>query len=266
MVTQPIQPAPLPGGRVLHLMYSGDLRGQVERMPLFGTVVRQQRLARAGALLLDAGGWASGTPLSDEFEGAPMIEIMSELGYAAAGIGEPDLAFGLGPLLQRAREARFPLLSANLFDPLRRRLPGVLPFAQLDAGGIRVGVIGLSCAGCERLGQTRVTDAHEAVVESMLTLRAMDAEIFIVLSHLGAEADRALAAALPDIHCIVGAHGDGMDAGAPQRVGNTLISRAVPHAQSLGALSLTLLGTPTLESFERHQPPGTGSLSRGTIP
>lgn len=230
-------------------------------MPYFATVVRQQRAAHPHALLLDAGGWASGTALSDAFEGAPMIEVMDELGYGAAAIGETDLEFGLDTLFARAEQARFPLLSANLVDPMRRRLPGIAPFALLETGGVKVGVIGLSCDACEKAGKTRVIDPREALMESMFALRGGNPHVFVVLSHLGLDADRALAAATPGIHCIIGAHGDAVS-GSPERVGETVIARCAPRAQALGALTLTLAGA--IEGHTQFGPPPQHESERRT--
>lgn len=227
---------PMPGGSSIDIVHTSDMHGHVKAMPYLATIVKQYRASHPEALVLDSGDWARGSEISDIFKGKPMIEIMNQIGYTAAGVGEGDLAWGLGVFLERVAEARFPILAANLVDAEGHPLPGVGSHHVVEVGGRRVALIGVCCPECERPGQTRVLDPRGAVIAAMYTLRSLDVETFIVLSHLGYHEDRALAEAVPGIQCILSGHSHAT-LPAPEQVGDTLLSCAGRDAQFVGTLS-----------------------------
>jgi len=84
-----------------------------------------------GTLLLDAGDMFQGTLASNLTEGSVVIQAMNRLGYTAATIGNHEFDYGrrgrprcrrgrardpFGALQARLKEARFPVLSANIAD------------------------------------------------------------------------------------------------------------------------------------------------------
>ena len=77
-----------------------------------------------------------------------MIKGMNDLGYAAANVGERDLALGYDDFLGRASEATFPFISANIVNRDTRG-PVFKPFVilEVDIAGadepLRVGVLGV---------------------------------------------------------------------------------------------------------------------------
>lgn len=227
---------PLESEGTVDVVHSADMHGQMEAMPYLATVVKRHRADHPHALVLDSGDWARGSEVSNLFKGKPMIEIMNHIGYTAAGVGEGDIAWGVKAFLERVAEARFPIVAANLRDSEGRPLPGVHPHHVVEVGGRRVGIIGLCCRDCERPGQTRVLDPRAALLEAMYTLRASSVDTFIVLSHLGHADDRALAAAVPGIHCILGGH-DHVPVSPPDQVGDTLLSCPDADARSVATLS-----------------------------
>lgn len=98
-----------------------------------------------GFLLMSTGDMWTGPYESTLLEGAPMVAAMNRMGYAAAAIGNHDFDFGVGKLGANGAAARFPLLAANLIEVATGELPPwVRPFTIVEAGGIAVGVIGLT--------------------------------------------------------------------------------------------------------------------------
>ncbi len=94
-------------------------------------------------LLFDAGDFAAGAEPGESFFTAGLVEGMGRLGYAAVALGGRELAAGEALREARGEKARFPLLSANLPEK-ERRLWAAEPFTVLEAGDIRVGVIGMT--------------------------------------------------------------------------------------------------------------------------
>ena len=164
-------------------------------------------------LVIDAGDMWQGTLESNIEEGAPMIAAYNALGVAAAAIGNHEFDFGpVGPdaiparpgqdprgaLRQRAREAAFPLLTANLIDEQTGELvdwDNVYPSVMLEVGGIKVGVIGVmtrnalvTTIAANTIG-LQVTPLSEAIIREGEKLRAEGANLIIVTAHAGSRCE-----------------------------------------------------------------------------
>ena len=68
-----------------------------------------------GSYLIVSGGdtW-TGPAISSWFDGESMVEVMNEMGYDAAAIGNHEFDYGVDGLERRAAQAEFPYLSANI--------------------------------------------------------------------------------------------------------------------------------------------------------
>ena len=96
--------------------------------------IRRDARGRGGeALLIDAGDEFQGTLLSNQFHGRPVVDAFNEMGVAAAALGNHEFDFGIPVLLDRMKEARYPMLAANIFDKATRQRPAwARPSAMLD--------------------------------------------------------------------------------------------------------------------------------------
>ncbi len=204
-------------------------------------LLARERARSAASLTLDAGDVFQGTPYFNYFRGVPDYRAMSLMGYDAGAVGNHDLDDGPSAWLRTRREAQFPLISANLFvagdsawaaglpeapAPLRKgaRWVGgaaVPPGARLrmlaepsvgrTVGGRRVAILGLTTRETVRIVRVHpnagvaVGDPLAAAAALVPSLRR-GADVLIVLSHLGLENDRRLAARVPGIDLIVGGH------------------------------------------------------------
>ena len=166
-------------------------------------------------LVLSGGDMWTGHALSTVWEGESMTDVMNAMGYDAAAIGNHDFDFGLGTLLDRADQAEFPFLSANIRESDTGEIPDfVIPFLVIEINGIKVGLIGLSTT------ETKVDTqpSHVADLDFLpyadvipdVAARARDegAELLLIVGHVCAGETRALApiAAQFDIHLIGGGH------------------------------------------------------------
>lgn len=158
-------PSALPkGSGQLHLLFTTDEHGWLS--PLVDADTRKQRggvvalydqlqhvegygadaARRAqGWLLLSCGDMWTGPYETTLLEGAPMVAAMGHMGYAAASVGNHDFDFGVRTLSEHSSKARFPLLAANLVESATGEAPRwVKPFTVVEAGGLKVGVVGLT--------------------------------------------------------------------------------------------------------------------------
>src|SRR5207249_5715156 len=127
------------------IMHTNDIHGQLLPRNGAGGIAELAAVVRNGRpdLVLDAGDFSTGTFLADEFKGAPTIQAMNLIGYTAGIIGNHDFDYGQDALRMRLREARFPVLSANIQTPLR----SIKKYVVVTTKGIRFGLIGLTTDG-----------------------------------------------------------------------------------------------------------------------
>ncbi len=151
-------------------------------------------------LMLDSGDSLQGTPL-EQFthvrwgEPSPTIEAMNRIGYQAMAVGNHEFNFGLEVLSRAERQARFPFLSANTVRAGTRE-PAFQPFVVLEAGPLRVGVLGLitpNIPGWERpenYAGLEFEPMDEAARRWVPVLRNDEAcDVVVVLAHTGFERD-----------------------------------------------------------------------------
>jgi 5'-nucleotidase len=170
-------------------------------------VLRQQFGARL--LYLDGGDEFQGSVESNAEEGAPMVSFFNAIGLQAAAIGNHEFDFGpIGPegtsgdlrgaLKARISEARYPFLSANTFDQKGRYpgIPGTSPSALIDAGGVKVGVIGITTRDTpvttrhEFVADLEFKDPAEITVREAKSLRERGAQVIVLVAHAGLKCER----------------------------------------------------------------------------
>jgi 2',3'-cyclic-nucleotide 2'-phosphodiesterase (5'-nucleotidase family) len=191
-------------------------------------------------LVLDGGSSLMGEWLSLASDGRVMVEAMTAMGYDAMVLGRMDLIKGPDVAKARAREANFPLLSANLVAKDTRQ-PLFDPYAVIIKNGVRIAIIGLTDE--DSLAMPGVADVALVLDPDETARQVIEAlqphvDAIIVLSRLGLERDRALAFKVPGIQVIVGGQTRRL-LRQPEQVGNTLIVQQGYDGEWLGYLSAT---------------------------
>ncbi len=174
--------------------------------------IREARSADGGAVvLIDAGDMWQGTLESNLSEGAAIVSAYNALGYDGAAIGNHEFDFGpLGPavtpssdsddpvgtLKQRAREAAFPLLAANIIETrtgARVDWPNVQPATLIEVNGLKVGIIGVITTSALRttiaanVRQFEIAPLAPAIEEQARLLRDAGAVLVVVAAHAGSD-------------------------------------------------------------------------------
>lgn len=189
----------------------------------------------AGNLLSLPGSRADPTRLGGEQKADLILRAYAAMGVDALGVGEGDLAFGLGWLVQRAEALSLPLVSANLFTTQGERVfPG---WRVLDAGDVRTGVFGLTGGGAACVG-CAVADPTEAAREAVEVLRGQGCHLIVALAQLNNDDAAALAAAVPGIDFLLLA-GDGVPGRVPQLVDETWLLRSTTRGRQITDLQVT---------------------------
>lgn len=189
-----------------------DDQGGLVTLSGYVNSVRTARARDGGAvLLIDAGDMWQGTLESNIAEGASMVAAFNALEYTATAIGNHEFDFGpagpapipksadddpRGALKQRASEARFPFLAANLIDTdtgLPVAWDNVRPSVIVDVGNVKIGIIGvmsrnaLAATIASNTKGLRIAPLAETIVREAEAARAAGADLIIVTAHAGGE-------------------------------------------------------------------------------
>jgi 2',3'-cyclic-nucleotide 2'-phosphodiesterase/3'-nucleotidase len=142
-------------------------------------------------LILSGGDTFTGPAISSWFDGESMVEVMNEMGYDAAAVGNHEFDYGIEGLLQRAAQATFPYLSANIFSQTTgTQADFVLPYVIHEVSGIKIGIIGLSSRATPRTTMPTYVAGLEFIAYSQALndvvpqIKAEGAQVIVVVSHL----------------------------------------------------------------------------------
>lgn len=201
--------------RALTILYTNDEHGWMEGMEagvgaanLMG-LWREAGYAEDGQYLILSGGdmW-TGPAISTWFEGEGMAEVMNEMGYDAAAVGNHEFDFGLEALRARSLESEFPFLSANVRDARDGTTPdawGIKAYTVIERNGIQVGIIGLTTTltpvttNPTNVRDFQFLDYEEALRDVVPQVRAKGAEFLVVAGHLCREELETLAQKVQDL-------------------------------------------------------------------
>lgn len=187
-----------------------DEAGGLVAVSAYVDALRRARAADGGAvLLIDAGDMWQGTLESNLVEGAAVVEAYNAMGVTAAAIGNHEFDFGpegpnaipleegqdpRGNLKQRAREAAFPLLAANLIDDTSGEpvaWDNVRPSILIEAAGIKVGIVGILTSNtltttiAANTSNLSIAPLAETIAAQARQLRDDGAALIVVAAHAG---------------------------------------------------------------------------------
>ncbi|MDP6935003.1 MAG: bifunctional UDP-sugar hydrolase/5'-nucleotidase, partial [Myxococcota bacterium] len=238
-----------------HTHYLPTRAPWIQGEPDIGGVVALEAYLRAlrqgpGAgpvLYLDGGDLLTGTPLMDlevrGVRGGAMLEFLEFEECDAWVLGNHEFDMGFDNAAAMVAASEVPVLSANVKaaggGPA---FPELLDSTTLSAGGMTVGVFGLTTPSLDhlvgpddfsRLSMVPWLDAARRQVE----LLEEQVDIVVALTHIGIDADRMLAREVPGIDLVVGGHSH-TALQQPVQEGSTWIVQAGSYVRQLGVLQL----------------------------
>jgi len=221
--------------------------GRVGGAAYITTIIKRLKAKNPNrTLVLDAGDIAQGTPLSNEFRGIPVVEYMNAIPFDATTLGNHEFDWGQKTLAKMRKTMRFPCICANVVNSITGATPSfVVPYRIFNLDGVKVGIIGVttptipSISYPENIKNLTFLEPGEVVEKYVRILQERGVSIIGVLSHLGVEDDKKLAARVPGITFITGGHShtvlkEGL------RVGDTIITQAGAYGMYVGTLSMTV--------------------------
>ncbi len=209
------------------------------------TRLKELRAEQPG-IFLAAGDMIQGDTWTNFSQGYSTIALLNQLQVDAMVTGNHEYDFGQDVLKQRIREARFPVLAANVMG-----LPGVTSQASFNLPGGKVAVIGLVTDDVPQSSHPRNTKGLTfapplPTARDQIRAREKNTRLVVLLTHIGHEQDLALAGNLctgPDALdapiLIVGGHSHTV-VPTPVRIGNCAVVQAGDHGRFLGVVDMTV--------------------------
>lgn len=261
------KPRQRPSGTLeLVVLHTNDIHGQVQprpatwvdrrKPPLSGGLPRaaamiervrsEERAAGRAVLVLDGGDWYQGTPEGIVELGRDFVRAIAAIDYDAVSIGNHEFDHGFDNLARLLNDARPPAICANLRERGKsERVSWVAPWRIVDAGGLRIALVGLLTPDTPSIthADARRFDfapAHEEIGRVKAEL-GESVDLILPVGHIGIEEAREIARAHPELPLIVTGHSHTF-LREGEREGDTLIVQAGAKASVVGRVDLALDG------------------------
>ena len=262
----------------LTLLHSNDLHGDflaektdeklIGGVSMLSGYINRVRAEEENVIYCIAGDMFRGSVIDSEFRGISTIEIMNMLAPDVVTIGNHEIDYGIAHLLFLEKCAKFPIINANLHITTNNaRLFRSHHIIEID--GMKILFIGivtetvLSMAKKEALvgGIVDIHDAATEIERICNAYQALDVDCTVLLTHIGFEEDKRLAAQLDPalgIDIIVGGHSHTF-LEQPESVNGILIAQAGTGTDQIGRFDLEIdTDTNRVHSFRWKSIPITG--------
>ena len=134
--------------------------GMAARKTLLDNIRAEVKAEGGTTLLLSGGDINTGVPESDLQDAEPDFKGMNLLGYDAMALGNHEFDNPLDVLRKQQQWAKFPMLSANIYDKnTGKRL--FKPYQIFEQQGIKIAVIGLTTEDTAKIGNPEYIGAIE---------------------------------------------------------------------------------------------------------
>ncbi|MFC4424980.1 bifunctional metallophosphatase/5'-nucleotidase [Deinococcus navajonensis] len=275
------------------VLHTDDLHGHLDPVKVgentYGgysrqaTLLKQFTAADPNPLVLSGGDTFQGTLFYNVYKGLADVLFMNYMGYQAMAVGNHEFDDGPAALARFAQKATFPLLASNLdvsTEPLLKDL--VKPYAILNVGGQKVGVIGAVTPDLPLISSpgpnVKMLELMASLKNSAEALKSQGIDKIFLVSHLGYTLEQQVAATVPGIDVIVGGHShtllgtfDNKDFPKPEGpyptvVNNpgghrTLIVAAWEWGKVLGRIKVTFDDAGVVQSWEGNPVPVVASIA-----
>ena len=245
--------------RKLVLLHSNDMHGDflaeqvddrlVGGVSMLSGYINQVKEQEPNTLYCIAGDMFRGSVIDSEYQGISTIEIMNMLSPDVVTLGNHETDYGIAHLLFLEKCAKFPIINANLHVKTNHaRL--FKPYLIKEIDGMKVLFIGIlteqvmEAAKNEGLigSFVNVEEAAEEIGRICNAYNSLDIDLTVLLTHIGFEEDKQLAAKLdPDwgVDIIIGGHSHTFIT-EPARVNDILIVQAGTGTDQIGRFDIVI--------------------------
>lgn len=243
------------------ILHSNDMHGDflaeaksgeghlIGGLSLLSGYINKVRQEEKNVLYTISGDMLQGSMIDTEFKGLSTIEIMNYLAPNVVTLGNHELDYGFPHLLFLEKMANFPIVNANLYiKKYGKRL--MSPYIILNVDGFDIMFIGIvteEVLKALKLDTSISTfvgleDAAAEVGKICNTYKNEDIDLTILLTHIGFEEDKKLAAMLDPawgVDMIIGGHSHTL-LEQPAQVNNILIAQAAVGSDQIGRFDIVV--------------------------
>ena len=247
--------------RKFTILHSNDMHGDflaeqaagggelIGGLPLLSGYINKVRAEEENVLYVIAGDMVQGSIIDSDFKGTSTMQIMNYLAPDVVALGNHEVDYGLPHLLFLEKIANFPIVNANLYiKPFEKRM--MRPYHIISKAGFDILFTGIltektmDSIKLDELIGTFVTleEAGAEVGKICDAFKNDDIDLTIVLTHIGFESDKELAAMLrPEwgVDLIIGGHSHTM-LSEPAQVNGILIAQAGTGTNQIGRFDIVV--------------------------
>ena len=247
--------------KILTILHSNDMHGdfQAEKISentskeggvsLLSGYINSVRFQDKNVLYFIAGDMIQGSLIDSEFQSLSTIELMNYLSPDVVTLGNHELDHGLAHFLFLEKLANFPIINANIYiEKYNKRLLNSHIILRKD--GLNILVIGIvTIEALERINKNEriaplisIRDYCEEIGKVCNSYKTDDIDLTVILSHIGLEEDKILAAKLnPDwgVDIIIGGHSHSI-LKAPEIINGVLITQAGKGTDQIGRFDIEI--------------------------
>lgn len=224
--------------------------GGIARIASLADRIREE--TRGNVLMVDAGDLIEGTPLTVEYHGEADFAALAAAGYDIMVPGNHDFQVSIDQFRKNVSVGGFPVVCANMLERGTGK-PFLPPYHIFTVQDVKIAVIGVTShtvAGSLKAVKEglEATDAVAALREYVPMLREQ-ADLVVVLSHMGVGEDKRVAREIPGIDVIFGGHSHAWQAApinvenrerSAFRINGTISAYCYENGGELGRLDLRL--------------------------
>ncbi|HEU4965193.1 MAG TPA: bifunctional UDP-sugar hydrolase/5'-nucleotidase [Bacilli bacterium] len=230
----------------IHFFHTNDVHSHFEEFLQVSTELRKRRHERQQqgetVFTFDIGDHADRKRMETEGTfGRTNAALIREVGYDAWTFGNNEgLTLRKDKWADLVNESETPCLIANLFD-MQTREPYACfePYLIFERDGLRVAVIGITVPFFDFYKMHGVYAEHprETFARILPEIRRQEADLVVLMSHLGLSSDRQIAEEIEGIDIIFGGHTHNVLV-EPELVNGTIICQAGFFGRYFGQLTV----------------------------
>lgn len=243
----------------LTLLHSNDMHGDflaekldaklVGGVSMLSGFISRVRSEEKNVIYAIAGDMFRGSVIDTEYRGISTVDIMNMLSPDIACIGNHEADYGFPQLMFLEKCASFPLINANLYAKNScRRL--FTPYRVIEKDGMKILFIGIITKDIlaeakkdDLIGPLiEASDAVQEVSRVCSAYKSADIDLTVLLTHIGIEADKKLAANIHPscgVDIIIGGHSHTVME-HPIEVNNILIVQAGTGTDYIGRFDIDI--------------------------
>lgn len=249
------------GFKKFTILHSNDMHGdflaekhsiseeQIGGLSLLSGYINSVRQKEKNVIYTISGDMLQGSIIDSEYKGISTVEIINYLSPDVVTLGNHELDYGLPHLLFLEKMANFPIINANMYlKKNHKRLMQPQIVKHIDGFDILIiGIITeevLMSLQADSMIATLVNleDAADEVKRICNYYKNDDIDLTILLTHIGLESDRKLAALLDPglgVDIILGGHSHSFIS-QPEQVNNILIAQAGCGTDQVGRFDIAV--------------------------